>query len=285
MAIDWKEQLPLDYIKDITSISGGDVNEAFKVTTQQDDTFFLLVQRNRNESFYAAEIAGLNEFENAGITAPKVIASGEINDDAYLLLSYLEEGTGGSQRELGQLVAKMHSQQQEDGQFGFRLPHEGGDISFENTWTNSWKELFIEQRMDHIRDELLRKGLWNKEDNKVYEHVTEVMVNALDNHQSKPSLLHGDLWGGNYMFLTDGQPALFDPAPFYGDREFDLGITTVFGGFTQEFYDEYEKHYPLAKGAYERLEFYRLYLLMIHLLKFGGMYEGSVNRSMETILG
>ena len=70
----------------------------------------------------------------------------------------------------------------------------------------------------------------------------------------------------------------------YGDREFDLGITTVFGGFTQEFYDEYEKHYPLAKGAYERLEFYRLYLLMIHLLKFGGMYASSVNRSMETIL-
>ena len=185
---------------------------------------------------------------------------------------------------MGQLVAKMHSQQQEDGQFGFRLPHEGGDISFDNSWTDNWKDIFIYRRMDHIRDELLRKQLWNEEDNKVYEQVRAVMLDALDQHQSKPSLLHGDLWGGNYMFLTDGRPALFDPAPLYGDREFDLGITTVFGGFTQEFYDEYEKHYPLAKGAYERLEFYRLYLLMIHLLKFGGMYASSVNRSMETIL-
>lgn len=284
MKAEWKEKLPIDGVKDISPVSGGDVNEAFKVTTTEDDISFLLVQRNRPESFYAAEIAGLNEFENAGITAPRVIASGEINGDAYLILSYLEEGGSGSQRELGQLVAKMHSQQQKEGKFGFSLPHEGGDISFDNSWTNSWKELFIERRMDHLRDELMRKELWNEEDNKVYEEVRTVMVNELDSHESKSSLLHGDLWSGNYMFLTDGSPALFDPAPLYGDREFDLGITTVFGGFTQDFYEEYEKHFPLAKGAQKRLEFYRLYLLMVHLVKFGNMYAGSVNRSMDTIL-
>ncbi|MGV3095101.1 MULTISPECIES: fructosamine kinase family protein [Staphylococcus] len=283
MKKDWQAQLPLDQISDISPVSGGDVNEAFKVTTT-DDVYFLLVQRNRDKSFYAAEIAGLNAFEHAGITAPRVIDSGEINGDAFLILSYLDEGTNGSQRELGQLVAKMHSQQQQDGQFGFDLPHEGGDISFDNSWSESWVEIFVERRMDHLRDELMRKGLWNAEDNKVYEQVRTVMVNELEDHHSKPSLLHGDLWGGNYMFLTDGRPALFDPAPFYGDREFDLGITTVFGGFTQAFYDEYEKHYPLGKGARKRLEFYRLYLFMVHLLKFGGMYASSVNRSMDEIL-
>ncbi|WP_394855979.1 fructosamine kinase family protein [Staphylococcus borealis] len=283
MKKDWQAQLPLDQISDISPVSGGDVNEAFKVTTTE-DVYFLLVQRNRDKSFYAAEIAGLNAFEQAGITAPRVINSGEINGDAFLILSYLDEGTSGSQRELGQLVAKMHSQQQQDGQFGFDLPHEGGDISFDNSWSESWVEIFVERRMDHLRDELIRKGLWNAEDNKVYEQVRTVMVNELEDHQSKPSLLHGDLWGGNYMFLTDGRPALFDPAPFYGDREFDLGITTVFGGFTQAFYDEYEKHYPLGKGARKRLEFYRLYLFMVHLLKFGGMYASSVNRSMDEIL-
>lgn len=283
MKKDWQAQLPLDQIRDISPVSGGDVNEAFKVTTT-DDVYFLLVQRNRDKSFYAAEIAGLNAFEHAGITAPRVINSGEINGDAFLILSYLDEGASGSQRELGQLVAKMHSQQQQDGQFGFDLPHEGGDISFDNSWSESWVEIFVERRMDHLRDELMRKGLWNAEDNKVYEQVRTVMVNELEDHHSKPSLLHGDLWGGNYMFLTDGRPALFDPAPFYGDREFDLGITTVFGGFTQAFYDEYEKHYPLGKGARKRLEFYRLYLFMVHLLKFGGMYASSVNRSMDEIL-
>ena len=95
----WMSALPLDNVKDISPVSGGDVNEAFKVTTVEEDIFFLLVQRQRSEAFYAAEIAGLNEFENAGITAPRVIASGEINGDAYLLLSFLEEGSQGSQRE------------------------------------------------------------------------------------------------------------------------------------------------------------------------------------------
>ncbi|MDN8969166.1 fructosamine kinase family protein, partial [Staphylococcus aureus] len=99
-----------------------------------------------------------------------------------------------------------------------------------------------------------------------------------------PSLLHGDLWGGNYMFLQDGRPALYDPAPLYGDREFDICITKVFGGFTSEFYDAYNKHYPLAKGASYRREFYRLYLLMVHLLKFGEMYRVSVAHSMDKIL-
>lgn len=279
----WKNQLPLEGIQDISPVSGGDVNEAFKITTN-DDIYFLLVQRNRKPSFYAAEMAGLEAFEKADITAPRVIENGEINGDAYLLLSYLEEGGKGSQKELGQLVAKMHSHQQSEGKFGFELPYEGADVSFDNTWSESWSEIFVERRMDHLRDELLRKNLWNEEDNKVYEQARSVMINELENHNSKPSLLHGDLWGGNYMFLKDGRPALFDPAPLYGDREFDLGITTVFGGFTQEFYNEYEKHYPLGKGAEKRLEFYRLYLFMVHLVKFGGMYASSVNRSMDHIL-
>lgn len=283
MKSEWKNQLPLEGIQDISPVSGGDVNEAFKITTN-DDIYFLLVQRNRKPSFYAAEMAGLEAFEKADITAPRVIENGEINGDAYLLLSYLEEGSKGSQKELGQLVAKMHSYQQSEGKFGFELPYEGADVSFDNTWSESWSEIFVERRMDHLRDELLRKNLWNEEDNKVYEQVRSVMINELENHNSKPSLLHGDLWGGNYMFLKDGRPALFDPAPLYGDREFDLGITTVFGGFTQEFYNEYEKHYPLGKGAEKRLEFYRLYLFMVHLVKFGGMYASSVNRSMDQIL-
>ena len=223
-------------------------------------------------------------FEQSGITAPIVIDSGEIDGDAYLLLSFLNEGTQGSQAELGALVAKMHQQQQPDGKFGFDLPYEGGDVSFNNNWSDSWMTIFVERRLDHLKDRLVDQGLWIEDDVKTYHKVREKIVSSLRDHTSKPSLLHGDLWGGNYMFLENGQPALFDPAPLYGDREFDLGITTVFGGFTQAFYDAYNKHYPLSKGANQRLEFYRLYLLMVHLLKFGSMYAGSVDRSMENIL-
>lgn len=279
----WQTQLPLNNIKSISPVSGGDVNEAFKIETAE-EIYFLLVQRNRNASFFDAEISGLELFEEAGITAPRVIGSGEIEGDAYLLLTYLDEGYSGSQEALGELVAQMHSQQQKNDKFGFDLPYEGGDITFDNSWTDSWITLFVDRRLDHLKDTLVEQGAWSDDDVKQYESARSVIVDTLKQHQSKPSLLHGDLWGGNYMFLTDGSPALFDPAPLYGDREFDLGITTVFGGFTEEFYDEYDKYYPLNKGVEQRLEFYRLYLLMVHLVKFGDMYAGSVKRSMKQIL-
>ena len=283
MKTQWQSQLPLDNIRSIVPVSGGDVNEAYRVETSQ-SPYFLLVQRQRSKDFFAAEVAGLNLFEKSGITAPIVIDSGEIDGDAYLLLSFLNEGTQGSQADLGSLVAKMHQQQQPDGKFGFDLPYEGGDVSFNNNWSDSWMTIFVERRLDHLKDRLVNQGLWIEDDVQTYHKVREKIVSSLRDHTSKPSLLHGDLWGGNYMFLENGQPALFDPAPLYGDREFDLGITTVFGGFTQAFYDAYNKHYPLSKGANQRLEFYRLYLLMVHLLKFGSMYAGSVDRSMENIL-
>ncbi|WP_436862540.1 fructosamine kinase family protein [Staphylococcus caeli] len=279
----WQTHLPLEHIKAISPVSGGDVNEAFRVETD-DDIYFLLVQRQRSDSFYAAEIAGLNLFEKANITAPRVIDSGVIGEDAYLLLTYLDEGASGSQTALGELVAHMHLQQQPNQQFGFDLPYEGGDISFDNQWTDSWITLFVEKRLDKIKDQLSQLGLWTEDDIVRYETVRKVIVHALENHESKPSLLHGDLWGGNYMFLTDGSPALFDPAPLYGDREFDLGITTVFGGFTEQFYDAYHAQYPMSEGVERRLEFYRLYLLMVHLVKFGGMYASSVSRSMQQII-
>lgn len=279
----WQTQLPLNNIKSISPVSGGDVNEAFNIETAE-ETYFLLVQRNRKASFFDAEISGLELFEEAGITAPRVIGSGEIEGDAYLLLTYLDEGYSVSQEALGELVAQMHSQQQKNDKFGFDLPYEGGDITFDNSWTDNWITLFVDRRLDHLKDVLVEQGAWSDDDVKQYESVRSVIVDTLKQHPSKPSLLHGDLWGGNYMFLTDGSPALFDPAPLYGDREFDLGITTVFGGFTEAFYDEYDKCYPLNKGVEQRLEFYRLYLLMVHLVKFGGMYAGSVKRSMKQIL-
>lgn len=283
MNASWQEKLPLEHIKSISPVSGGDVNEAFRVETD-DDIYFLLIQRQKSASFYAAEIAGLNLFEKANITAPKVIDSGVIEDDAYLLLTYLDEGVSGSQKALGELVAHMHRQHQPNQQFGFDLPYEGGDISFDNQWTKSWIVLFVEKRLDKLKERLSQLGLWTEDDLAKYETTRKVIVNELENHDSEPSLLHGDLWGGNYMFLTDGSPALFDPAPLYGDREFDLGITTVFGGFTEAFYDAYHDYYPMCDGVERRMEFYRLYLLMVHLVKFGGMYASSVSRSMQQII-
>lgn len=280
---DWQSQLPIDNIKEMKPVSGGDVNEAYRIETTN-GPYFLLVQHDRSDDFYAAEIAGLEAFEAADVTAPVVKGHGQINGDAYLLLSYLEEGHSGNQRELGKLVAKLHSHHEPHGKFGFHLPYHGSDITFENGWKDTWINIFVEQRLDQLRDEIVNRGLWSKEELSLFEKVREKIIKILENHNSKPSLLHGDLWAGNYMFLSNGEPALFDPSPLYGDREFDLGATKVFGGFTNEFYDAYNEALPLSKGADDRIKFYELYLLMVHLVKFGSMYVGSVNRTMAEII-
>lgn len=278
----WLEQLPLANIRQIFEVRGGDVNQAYGLETKE-GLYFLLVQANQSEAFFASEIAGLEAFKQAGIRAPEVIASGVIQGAAYLLLEFLEEGRG-SQRELGELVAKLHHQHQPDGQFGFHLPHQGGAISFDNHWTDSWTELFVERRLDVLRDALVAKGRWSDAEVNQYRAVRVQIIEELGQHLSKPSLLHGDLWSGNYMFLTDGQPVLFDPSPLYGDREFDIGITTVFGGFSSEFYAAYQTAYPLKAGWEKRLKYYRLYLLMVHLDKFGKSYAASVQQEMNEIL-
>lgn len=157
-------------------------------------------------------------------------------------------------------------------------------MTFANKWTKSWAELFIGQRMDQLKDALAAKKLWQTPDLQQYERARQIMLDQFAAHQSEPSLLHGDFWGGNHMFLSDGSPALIDPAAFYGDREFDIGCSLVFNAYHDNFYAAYQVAYPLAAGYQQRIKFYELYLLMIHLEKFGGMYAGAVTRMLTEII-
>lgn len=283
MKKEWLNQLPLKNIENVTPVSGGDVNDAYAIETDS-QKYFLLVQSNTSKDFFTAEAAGLKDLAEAGITVPEVHDIGEINDDAYLFISFLEEGGARNYASLAETIAKMHQASSPNKQFGYQHPYQGGDITFDNEWTDSWTELFVDRRMDKLRDEIIEANKWNKKQAETYERVRARMVTALDNHKSKPTLLHGDLWGGNHMFLTNSEPALFDPAPFYGDREFDLGVTTSFGAYPQEFYNSYQEIFPMSADYEERLPFYRLYVFMVHLHKFGGIYEQRVDRTMQEIL-
>lgn len=279
----WLKQLPISKIKNTTAVSGGDVNDAYALETAN-DKYFLLVQPNTSKEFFVTEAAGLKDLKDADINVPDVYEVGEIDGDAYLLISYLEEGNSGRYTDLAKLIANMHQKTSPNQQFGYQHPHQGNDTSFRNDWTDSWIELFVERRMDKLRDEILAANKWKKSQAETYERVREIMVEELSSHDNEPSFLHGDLWGGNHMFQANGEPAIFDPAPFYGDREFDLGVTTSFGAFPQEFYDAYQEAFPMSEGYEKRLAFYRLYVFMVHLLKFGGLYESRVDQTMREIL-
>lgn len=279
---EWLSELGLGKLS-ASAVAGGDVNEAYKLTNDQGQNYFLLVQPDHPASFYAAEIAGLKLFAQAGINAPQVLDNGQIGGDAYLLLSYLESGTG-SQRDLGRLVAKLHQQASPNGKFGFDYPLEWTGVAFNNSWTATWSDLFLNKRMNPLKESLLAEGLWTEDDAASYDQAEKIMAAALANHTSQPVLCHGDLWAGNYMFDAQGEPALIDPAALYGDREFDIGITTVFGGFDQDFYAAYQEVLPLDAGWQQRIEFYRLYLLMVHLKKFGPAYYEPVAASLARII-
>ncbi|MGL5899897.1 MAG: fructosamine kinase family protein [Lactobacillaceae bacterium] len=279
---EWIKRLPIKKINKVISVSGGDVNKAFRIETD-DKNYFLLVQPHASSHFYDGEIAGLKTFAAVNIPAPRVIANGQILGDAYLILNFLTSGHG-SQTDLGYLVAKLHKNYSKNKKFGFTTNYQGNEMTFDNTWTTSWIELFVENRLDHLKDLALKKDLWHENEIIQYQKVRKIIVNTLKQHSSKPSLLHGDLWGGNYMFTSDSMPVLIDPACFYGDREFDIGITTVFGGFTSEFYNAYQQIFPLDEGYQFRINFYRLYYLMLHLNKFGNIYASSVQTVLDQIL-
>lgn len=277
---EWLKKLPIKNIKSIENVKGGDSNKAYRLSTENKD-FFLLMQKNKDASVFDGEVAGLKLYKEHKINAPEVISYGTIDNSAYLILSYIEEGSG-SQADLGRLVSKLHSVKADS--FGFDFPYVGTSSSFNNDWTNSWIELFVERRLDVLADDLIKNKIWTSVDLKLYLNARKIIINVLEIRKTKPSLLHGDLWAGNYMFNHEGRPYLIDPAPLYGDREFDVAITTVFGGFGDLFYKSYNNEYPLDEGFATRKHFYRLYFLMVHLLKFGNIYHSSVKNELLTIL-
>lgn len=275
-------ELPLDGIYDIRSMRGGDVNDAYKVYTDQ-GPYFLLVKKDGDINFFQGEIEGLKLFEKYGVNAPRLIDFGLISEGAYLLLTFLEEGRPADQSKLAREVLKIHAIESPKNKFGFEYAYKGSAISFSNDFRNTWKEVFLEERLDKLSRSLSDKKIFTKDDLSKYEKLRKIINKYLDEHESKPVLVHGDLWPGNFMFDSHGEAYLFDPSPLYGDREFDLGISTVFSGFNDDFYKTYMEDLPKDKDLSLRLEFYRLYMFMIHLDKFGNIYRPEFDLSMDKI--
>jgi len=123
--------------------------------------------------------------------------------------------------------------------------------------------------------------LWNDQRQVAYDRVRQHIITENQDRQIMPSLLHGDLWSGNYLFTADGTPTLIDPDVLYGDREFDIAMTTIFGGFSADFYRGYTDAYPFAAGYTDRLAHYQLYYLLAHLNLFGETYGGAVDEVLS----
>ncbi len=256
-------------------LGGGSINDARVVQTSGGSFFVKINSASRYPGMFEKEAKGLALLSKANVIAvPRVIGYGEETKDAFLVLNYIQSATrvAGFWTRFGEALAALH---RNTGNY-FGLDHDNyiGSLPQRNKQHDSWSGFFRDERLEPMVAMAFNSG---RIDQSMIQRF-EKFYSRLDNlfPHEPPALIHGDLWGGNFMVGESGEPVIIDPAVYYGHREMDLGMSQLFGGFDQPFYESYNSAYPLEPGWQERLSFCNLYPLMVHVNLFGGGYAGSV---------
>lgn len=251
------------------SAGGGCINQAF-ILARGAQRYFIKTNRAALAWMFEAEAEGLDEIlKSQSLRAPQPICHGTTGDTAYLALEYLDLGGHGNSSELGRQLAAMH--RSTAGQFGWKRNNTIGSTPQSNPWTKSWVEFLGKHRLGFQLELAMQNGFGNTLQ-KPGEALLARLEDFFQDYQPIPSLLHGDLWGGNAAFTGSGEPVIFDPAVYYGDREADLAMTELFGGFNANFYSAYREAWPLDAGYSTRKNLYNLYHILNHANLFGGGY-------------
>lgn len=253
-------------IQHITPLNGGDSSLAFKLELEDRQAFFLKYQVNPLPHVFEQEAKGLQLLSEAEteLKIPEVIQVG----DQHILLEFIEEHSQGSSFEFGTEMARLHRHSNE--LYGFTDSNFIGSIPQSNRYHAHWLEFFIRERIEPLVKKAINDKLLSNKYVSIFERVFNYTYVIFP--EEPPSLLHGDFWSGNYFFCANGQTALFDPAVYFGHREMDLAMSTLFGGFEPAFYDGYMTEYPLEPGFEERFKLCQLYPILVHALLFKGHY-------------
>ena len=267
-----------------TPVSGGDINRAYALQLSDGRKLFMKANSRGNEDFFRAESEGLAAIRRTGaVRVPDEIARGTEDNEAFLLLEYVGSGPGSkrSSEELGTDLARMHMAETahfvQGGRFGFSADNYIGAGKQINTPKQTWTEFFTECRLVPQFERAYR--YFDREERKTIEKFLGKTGRYLA-EPDRPSLLHGDLWAGNYMIDTEGHPWLIDPAVYAGNAEADLAMTELFGGFDRTFYDAYRSVAGIDPEYKERRDIYNLYHLLNHLNLFGSGYLYSVKSTI-----
>jgi fructosamine-3-kinase len=275
-------------IDDRRSVGGGCINQGYQISGGFRH-YFVKLNRGVDIAMFEAEAKGLQQmFETQTIRVPKPICLGTSDNSAYLVLEWLDlGGRGGNQawEEMGRKLAAMHRfhsllKGEKKGQFGWDINNTIGSTTQINTWTKDWVEFWREHRIGYQLKLGRRKGGYFPNGEKLLEKIPELLAG----YDPQPSLVHGDLWGGNASVTSDGKPVIFDPATYFGDREVDIAMTELFGGFASAFYQGYHKEWPLEEGYEQRKTLYNLYHILNHFNLFGGSYENQANQMINRLL-
>ena len=264
-------------------ISGGCINRAVCLQGH-DRTYFAKLNSVNQLPMFASEAIGLRAISaTRTLRVPNPIVWGTTADQSWLILEYIPLAQSGSATEalLGKQLAAMHRTTSH--RFGWEEDNFIGSSIQSNRWEDTWLSFLRDQRLAFqlklaarhgAPTTLLEKG----------RRLIIMLPGILDGYQPEASLLHGDLWSGNRAADDEGQPVIFDTAVYFGDREADLAMTELFGGFGESFYQAYRAAWPLEDGYEVRKQLYNLYHLLNHFNLFGGVYALQAERSMDFLL-
>lgn len=267
----------------ISSIGGGCIAAAYKATLEKNETVFLKTSPQFPDMF-EKEANGLRELRKANaIRIPEVLHV----DKEILILEYLPVSSPSNRKkffeEFGRQFARFH--RYTSSSFGFFEDNYIGSTAQKNLpQLTSWQEFYWENRLLFQYRLAEKNGYADGSLRKAFAALERKLDDIIPNDGEPPALLHGDLWSGNFLCVENDTPAIIDPAVYYGHREADLGMTLLFGGFSDSFYDSYNEAYPLNSGWEFRMEVYKLYHLFNHLNLFGEGYYGQVVETMRRLV-
>lgn len=265
------------------SIGGGCINTAYKIIAN-DQAFFVKLNQPERVDMFAAEAQGLSEMAEANcVRVPEVVTYGQADGQSFLALEYVQLGSmrGQAATLLGEQLAQMHDIEQPF--FGWHIDNTIGSTPQYNQRHDDWLTFWQEQRLGPQLELASQQGFGGALQ-RCGDKLQADMAHFFSGYTPKPSLLHGDLWGGNASADEHGNPVIYDPATYYGDREADVAMTELFGGFGAGFNDAYRAIHPLDSGYPVRKTLYNLYHVLNHLNMFGGGYLGQAEAMIAQLL-
>lgn len=262
-----------------SGVGGGCINDAHRLETLAGSFFVKYNSASRYPGMFDAEAKGLVLLRNSNtLYVPEVIGNREAGPNSILVLEYIEPGVQQDDfwTNFGEGLAGLHQSLPDQGVKGFGLDHDNyiGSIPQQNKWHASWIDFFIIERLEAQLRIARDQGRAGSELSQLFQRLYKRLSDFFP--EEPPALLHGDLWSGNFMTGCDGQAVIIDPAVYCGHRYMDLGMSLLFGGFSQAFYDSYDDAFPLEPSWRQSMDIANLYPLMVHVNLFGGGYLNSV---------
>jgi protein-ribulosamine 3-kinase len=269
-------------------VGGGDINRAQRIEDARGRRYFVKLNdgsdRAKTLAMFEAEKTALQEIAaTATIRVPQPWCAGAAEDDAYLVLEWLDFRPLDEHAavQLGEQLAALHRTTSPT--FGWQRDNTIGATPQSNTPSAGWVEFWQLRRLEPQLRLAALKGFIGRLQ-RLGENLLSDCPAFFGSYQPWPSLLHGDLWGGNAAALISGEPVVFDPASYFGDREADIAMTELFGGFPRDFRAAYRNAWPLDDGYAVRRDFYNLYHVLNHANLFGGGYANQAERMVEKLL-